>query len=146
MPPREEANKVARMGVDAISKIEDLPTNIEQITEDYPGYREQLLKMIPKGGPMGKLDPEKIVLAQALKDQVIASKTLEASKKWGRGIVITGYAHVELKGSASTRFSKLSEKSVKVLTTRDMGKEKALSVIKENIDYIEANYLGYKKV
>jgi len=143
MPPREEASKVARFGLEAIDDIEDLPVKAEEILANYDGYKDILLNLIPRSGPMAKLDPEKIILAQAFKDQTIAKRVSEANVKFGDGVVIAGYAHVEFFGSATTRFKDLSDSSVSVITSRNLNLKEAVQSVKKQGSMIEAEFLAY---
>ncbi len=144
MPPREEANKVARIGIEAVDEIDDLPIDKSAFLVNYEGYKEIFMSMLPKEGPMTRLDPEKIFLAQALKDQVIAERTKYGYLRFGQGVVITGFAHIEFHGTASTRFKRFNIANCKVLTSRDESSEKALEELSKYWNKLEANYLAYK--
>lgn len=144
MPPRDEARKISRDGLEAIEKIVDSPVSPNEVRLDYKGYRKRILEMIPKSGPMAMLDPEKIVMAQAYKDEVIAYKVAEAYRKLGPGMVITGYAHSEIYGSASTRLRNRGIQDYIVVTTRDA--EYGEDVVEEFKNYspLEAGYIALK--
>ena len=144
MPPRDEARKVSRNGLEGINDILDSPVSPSEVRLDYKGYMERLLSMIPKAGPMAMLDPEKIVMAQAYKDEVIAYKVAEAYRRLGPGMVITGYAHSEIHGSASTRLRNRGVEDFIVLTTRDAKYEE--DVVKEFKSYklLEAGYIALR--
>lgn len=143
MPPRDDARKVSIYGLDAINTLPDPPISPDEVKLDYPGYRERILEMIPKTGPMARLDREKIVMAQAYKDEVIAYKVSEAYKSFGYGVVITGYAHSEIYGSASTRARMRGVKNYIVITSRI---NSLPDVIKEFGRYkdLEARYIAIK--
>jgi len=145
MPPRDEVRNISRDGLEGIKLISDSPISPGEVRLDYTGYRERLLSMIPSSGPMAKLDPEKIVMAQAYKDEVIAYKVAEAYRRFGPGLVITGYAHSEINGSASTRLRDRGIDSYTVVTTRDeIYSGDLVSEFKRYMG-LEARYLALKR-
>ncbi len=120
MPPREEAAKVARRGLPVIDEISDSPVSSGDVKLDYMHYRDRILSMIPREGPMGRLDPRRILEAQAYKDTVIAAIVANALEVYGTGLVVTGWAHSEISGSAPTRLIERSTSvSYLVITSRD---------------------------
>ncbi len=145
MPPRDEARKISHNGLDGIDDIIDTPVDKEEVDVNYPGYVDILLDMIPKEGPMAKLDTSKIVLAQAYKDEVISYRVAEAYKRYGGGVVITGFAHSEISGSASTRLRRRGVDSFKVLTSRNQSLGEFMKWYDKWGDYLEANYIAVPK-
>lgn len=144
MPPRDEVRKVSRNGLEGINEISDSPVQPSEVRLDYKGYRERLLSMIPSSGPMAMLDPEKIVMAQAYKDEVIAYKVADAYRRLGPGIVITGYAHSEIYGSASTRLRNRGIRDYIVLTTRNTTLNDDLMRNFKMNEVMEARYIALK--
>ncbi len=144
MPPRDEVRKVSRNGLEGIKEIMDSPIQPDEVRLDYKGYRERLLSMFPSLGPMAMLDPEKIVMAQAYKDEVIAYKVADAYRRLGPGIVITGYAHSEIYGSASTRLRNRGVGNYIVITTRDASLDDDLMKKFKMNEAMEARYIALR--
>ncbi|MCE4598988.1 MAG: ChaN family lipoprotein [Desulfurococcales archaeon] len=120
MPPREEAAKVARQGLNVVDDISDSPVSSGEIRLDYARYEDRILSMIPREGPMGRLDPRRILEAQAYKDTVIAAIVDRSLRLYGSGLVVTGWAHSEITGSAPTRLVERNPRaSYLVITSRD---------------------------
>ncbi len=105
-PPRSLAARVARMGLEALDSIDSpLPRGLlrDAVVEEYRGYRERLLSLFPREGPMARLSPEGLILAQAFKDTIAGYLAAMASSRYGSGVVVTGWAHVEFNGSIPSR-------------------------------------------
>ncbi len=122
MPPREEAARIARSGLEAVESIADSPVGLGDVKIDYTGYRDRFMELIPREGPMAMLNPMKLLEAQAYKDTVMARITASSIDSYGRGIVLAGWAHVEYMGSAPTRLIEFrGDSSYMVVTSRDLG-------------------------
>ena len=139
MPPRKYASRVVREGLEVIDGIAGSPVKSKDVWVS-PKYRKTLLKLFPKSGPMAKLNRESLVLAQAYKDTVLAKIVSEAIKRYGSGVVVAGWAHVEIPGSAPTRLSKISNHRYAVIVSR----EGRLETVSREIGEL-AHYLALKE-
>ncbi|MEB3851086.1 MAG: ChaN family lipoprotein [Desulfurococcales archaeon] len=99
MPPRPQANLVARQG----RLPERAPGGVEADPDAWPGYRGELEPLFPREGPMARIPVERLLLAQSFKDSVAASRVAWALSRWGRGFIVMGWAHVELPGAVVDR-------------------------------------------
>ncbi len=106
MPPRELAAEVARRGPEAVDSFPDSPVTSRDIGTGPKEYRGTLERLFPRTGPMAKLSLEGLLAAQAFKDSVIAAIVRKAVRSYGRGIVVTGWAHSEIPGSAPARLGR----------------------------------------
>ncbi len=144
MPPREYAAIVARKGLTALREL-DVPVAPNEITYDIPGYRERFYSLIPREGPMAKLDPELLLQAQAFKDQTMAkllSILLPSCACRPRGLVVTGYAHVEHVGTVPHRLAKYRPVEWLVITSRTV----ALGGEKRIVDALARDELVVAKI
>ena len=118
MLPRSIARIVSREGLDStrLSGL-GLPVDPRQVSVDYKWYRENFMDLIPRHGPMATLDPEKLLQAQALKDEVAAELSSRYLREYGPGLVIMGWAHVEYNGGAPTRLAERGGRYI-VITSR----------------------------
>jgi len=122
MPPRDIASKIAKEGLTALTEEGEIHATIEEVSKDYPGYVDAIKSMIPREGPMAKLDIQGIIYAQAYKDTIMAKRIFNLIKRLGRGILYTGYAHIEIPGSVSTRLKDMGVGDILVITSRDSDK------------------------
>ncbi len=147
MPPRIYASQLVRLymsgdkeGVDRLLarygiSIDDLDAGEE--------YRERFLQLIPREGPMARLDPEALLLAQSFKDEVMARRIVELSRRYRAGYILTGSGHVEHKGSVPTRVVKHGYRGgYTVVTSREAGREEALEELRRAGKYLVARYLA----
>jgi len=142
MPPRDEVKHISRYGLDGVDKIVDSPISKDELKLDFRGYREILYSMFPKEGPMARLDPEKIFIAQAYKDEVISYRVFEGYKRYGPGLVITGFAHSEIYGSASTRLKNRGLKNYIVFSSRNSKWNDVKDWFDRNRDVLETDYIA----
>ena len=147
-PPRRIAALISHKGVEGLREAASmLPQNIrvdpELILEEYKGYRERILSLIPRRGPMARLDPERIVMAQAFKDTVAASIVSQALQELGPGVVVAGWVHVEVNGSIPSRVERLNPQAGFLsVTSRESGLEEARREIGEWLWATIASYLA----
>lgn len=127
MPPREDASRIAREGLSTAVWLRDSPVNPAEVRVDYRGYRENFLKLMPKEGPMTRLNPDRLVEAQAYKDAVIARMTSRAYRAMGPGLVVAGWAHVAYGGGAPTRFAEESGATYAVVVSLESDVKRELS-------------------
>ncbi len=118
MPPRNIASRVAKEGLHVLSEVGEVYASEEEVIKNYPGYREAIESMVPKAGPMARLNLDGIVNAQAYKDTVMAKRIYSFYKRFGRCVAYMGYAHCELPGSVTTRLRDLGVENILVLSTR----------------------------
>ena len=139
MPPREEASRVSRLGLEYIASVADSPVPPDEVRLDFEGYRDNFLALSPREGPMASLDPEKLLMAQAYKDEVIARIASRVYGRLGRGLVIAGWAHVEYLGGAPSRL----EEGIShvVVTSRDVPLREALESVR-SLRYGLAEYIA----
>ncbi len=105
MPPRDKANKIARSG-GVVGGEPCLP--IEPSL--YPGY-EELERLFPRSGPMARIPLGNLLLAQSYKDSTAACTVYSAMEKHGvEGILMMGWAHIEVRGSVPDRIELLAGK------------------------------------
>ncbi len=144
MPPRTDAKIIARKGLDhsILAKYGLHPDDVSR----YPSeYRERLIDLFPREGPMAIIDKEKLVLAQSFKDQVMAKRIAEKLGRHTFFYAIMGSGHCEHAGSVPDRVKALSKinPSITVITVKvkDIGEndKDLLSAIAEN-KYITADY------
>ncbi len=119
MLPRHIARIVSREGLGS-EKLGGLgiPVDPRRVKVDYKWYRENFMELIPRQGPMAMLDPERLLQAQALKDEVAAELSWRYLREHGPGIVVMGWAHVEYNGGAPTRLAERGGKYL-VITSRE---------------------------
>ncbi len=145
-PPRRLASQVARMGIDALDSLETpLPPSLlrEAVVEEYRGYRERLLSLFPREGPMARLGKEGLILAQAFKDTVAGYLAAEASSRYGSGIVLAGWAHVEFNGSIPSRARRFDPgHGFLAVTARESGLDEARSRLEEWLPVTIASFLS----
>ncbi len=147
-PPRRIAAMVSHKGVEGLKEaVSMLPRSIrvdpELILEEYKGYRERILSLIPRHGPMARLDPERIVMAQAFKDAVAAGIVSRALQELGPGVVVAGWVHVEVNGSIPSRVRRLNPQAGFLsVTSREAGLEEARRNIGEWLWATIASYLA----
>ncbi len=127
MPPREDASRIAREGLSTAVWLRDSPVSHAEVRVDYRGYRENFLRLMPKEGPMTRLDPDKLVEAQAYKDAVIARIASRVYSAMGPGLVIAGWAHVAYEGGAPTRFAEESSAAYTVIVSLESDVERELA-------------------
>ncbi|MEB3757792.1 MAG: ChaN family lipoprotein [Desulfurococcales archaeon] len=119
MPPRTDAKIIARKGLDQsiLAKYGLYPDDVSR----YPlEYRERLMDLFPREGPMARIDKEKLVLAQSFKDQVMAKRIVEKLGWRTLFYAIMGSGHCEHAGSVPDRVRALSkiDSSITVITVR----------------------------
>jgi len=122
MPPRTDAKIIAKKGLDQsiLARYELYPDDVSR----YPSeYRERLMDLFPREGPMASIDKEKLVLAQSFKDQVMAKRIAEKLGRRTLFYAIMGSGHCEHVGSVPDRVKKLSKinPSITVITTKVRG-------------------------
>jgi len=147
MPPRIYASQLVRLYMSGdTSAMERLLARYGLTPEDLEAgqeYRERFLQLIPKEGPMARLDPEALLMAQSFKDEVMARRIAELSRRYRRGFILTGSGHVEHIGSVPTRVARLGYRGgYTVITSREAGREEALKELMEARRYIIAKYLA----
>ena len=118
MVPREKARLVSRRGLEALEELGE-PVGPGDVWLGPPSYRERFFEAIQealRSGPMGMLDPEKLFLAQAYKDEVAARRIVEVlggrgSGRLSRGpplmLVVMGAMHVAVEGGVPSRVARL---------------------------------------
>jgi uncharacterized iron-regulated protein len=119
MPPRTDAKIIARKGADqeVLVKYGLRRTDISMYPKEY---RDRLIELFPRQGPMASIDREKLVLAQSSKDQIMAKTITERMNKNTLFYAIMGSGHCEHVGSVPDRVRILSEinLSITVVTVR----------------------------
>ncbi|MCE4620553.1 MAG: ChaN family lipoprotein [Desulfurococcales archaeon] len=102
MPPRDKARIVTMTG-----SIPDLPSRAPDPGE-YPSEYECLLRaLFPREGPMARIPVERLVLAQSYKDSIAAWRVADAYRRYGPGVVVMGWVHVEALGGVASRAARL---------------------------------------
>ena len=102
MPPRDKARTVTLTGA-----IPGLPSEAPD-PRDYPSEYECVLRaLFPREGPMARIPVERLVLAQSYKDSVAAWRVAEAYRRYGPGVVVMGWVHVETLGAVASRAARL---------------------------------------
>ncbi len=122
MPPRTYAKIIAMKGLSQsiLAKYGFYPDDISR----YPSeYRERLMDLFPREGPMAHIDEEKLVLAQSFKDQVMAKRIVEKLGRHTLFYAIMGSGHCEHAGSVPDRVKALSKNNprVTVITVKVKG-------------------------
>lgn len=119
MLPRHIARIVSREGLESEKLGEfDIPVDPWSVKVDYKWYRENFMGLIPRQGPMARLDPERLLQAQALKDEVAAELSWRYLREHGPGMVVMGWAHVEYNGGVPTRLAERGGRYL-VITSRE---------------------------
>ncbi len=119
MLPRHIARIVSRegLGSEKLGNL-DIPVDPRRVSVDYRWYRENFMELIPRHGPMARLDPERLLQAQALKDEVAAELSWRYLREQGPGLVVMGWAHVEYNGGVPTRLAERGGRYL-VITSRE---------------------------
>ncbi|MEB3774933.1 MAG: ChaN family lipoprotein [Desulfurococcales archaeon] len=142
MPPRRHASLIAHKGLEALYQEAEPPVDPGEVLREYRGYADRFLSLIPRQGPMARLDPRRLLLAQAYKDTVMAYNALKALKRYGNGVVVTGWAHVEHNGTVPTRAKALDPgHRYMVLTSRESGLNDASRELEGVREVLLASYL-----
>ena len=103
MPPRTEANRIARGGEPRLKPCLPIEPSL------YRGYSEDLKPLFPRSGPMARIPLEKLLLAQSYKDSLAACTVYSTLREYGAGgVLIMGWAHIEPRGSVPDRVELLS--------------------------------------
>ncbi len=147
MPPRIYASQLVRLYMSGDKEgVERLLARYGLSIDDLDAgeeYRERFLQLIPREGPMARLDPEALLLAQSFKDEVMARRIVELSRRYRAGYILTGSGHVEHKGSVPTRVVKHGYRGgYTVVTSREADREEALEDLRRAEKYLIARYLA----
>lgn len=145
-PPRSLAARLARSGPQGLEEIvTPVPSDIlrEAVLEEYHGYRERLVSLFPREGPMAGLDPGNLVLAQAFKDTVAGYLASRAMSRYGSGVVVSGWAHVEFNGSIPSRARRFDPgHGFLSVTARDAGLGEARRELEEWLRVTIASFVS----
>ena len=134
MPPREKASLIAHQGLEALE--EDRFVDPRSLDYDIPCYREKFYSMIPRDGPMARLDKRRLLQAQAYKDET-AAKIITQSFSQNpcncrpRAVVYMGYGHLEHAGTVPHRVVKSLPADFLVITSRIAMPGEELGIIEE---------------
>ena len=134
MPPREKASLIAHQGLEVLKG--DMLVDPSHLDYDVPCYREKFYSMIPREGPMTRLDKRRLLQAQAYKDETAAriiTKSLSQSTCAckPRAVVYMGYGHLEHAGTVPHRVVRLFPVDFLVITSRITMPGEELGVIEE---------------
>ena len=142
MPPRWHASIIAHRGLEALYQEAEPLVDPGEVLREYKGYASRFLSLIPREGPMTRLDPKRLLIAQAYKDTVMAFNSFKALREYGSGLVIAGWAHVEHNGTVPTRVKALNPRHrYMVLTSRGSSLQDASRELEEVRGLLLASYL-----
>ncbi|MEB3807043.1 MAG: ChaN family lipoprotein [Desulfurococcales archaeon] len=137
MPPRDKAQIASRTG-----SMPWLPKGAPDPRDMSREYIELLSRLFPREGPMARIPVERLLLAQSYKDSIASWRIAEELKTGRSGMVLMGWAHVEVKGAVASRVSALSglvKPGYRVVGARlDPGE---LDFYLENKGLVETDYL-----
>jgi len=83
MPPRWHASIIAHRGLEALYQEAEPLVDPGEVLREYKGYASRFLSLIPREGPMTRLDPKRLLIAQAYKDTVMAFNSFKALREYG---------------------------------------------------------------
>ncbi len=137
MPPRDRANIIARTGTK--------PRTIIPVDPDlWPGYRDALIPLFPRQGPMARIPVERLLVAQSFKDSVAAETVSNLILEGYKVVLVMGWAHVELRGAVVERIlhtTGLGRGETLVMGARDMDFEQARRYLTVSYGNLITDYL-----
>lgn len=139
MPPRTLARQVTRSL--------EIPANYREILDPFdtlPEYEQIIKSLFPREGPMARIPLRNLLVAQSFKDSVAAATVAEALRL-GPGVVIMGWAHVEVKGAVATRVARLTGMNRENYTVLGAGEGPSkIEFTRKNRSLLETDYLLIK--